>query len=158
MENNKLMLYGVLAIVLFSVIYSLVKLKISSNWDSTNGEILQSEIKTVYRSSLQQGAGGDRTIDYQLEIRYRYQVNNKEYIGDQVAAGLPNIAGSKADGDAFIKDHSIGKTVRVFYNPKSPAEAALITGKSIPTAGYILLFLMAAIVGLVIFMGIKFIS
>jgi hypothetical protein len=155
LENSKLIMYGLIALALLASVFVLFKLKGSSEWNSTSGVILKSEIETVYRSPLQQGAGGDRTVDYRLVILYRYQVEGKEYSGSSVMAGLPNIAGSKIDGEALVKSYPVGKEIIVFYNPKSPADAALITGNSIPMVGYILIFSMIIGIGALIIFVIR---
>lgn len=134
--NTWLMTAGVV-IAVIATGYGLLKLKSSGEWESVDGVILESSIEKIIRSS-QMRAGGDRAIDYKVNLRYRYSVNGQELTGDNVVAGVPNIAGSKIVAEDMLSQYPAGKTVPVFYNPDNPADAALITGKSIPIAGFVL--------------------
>lgn len=123
----------------------------SANWDSINGVVLESKIEKVYQTTLQQGAMGDRTVDYRINIKYRYNVGGQEYTGTKVTAGMPNVAGSKKDGEDIIKKYPEGAKAIIYYNPKFPANSALITGKSVPIWGFIVIGVIILAAGGIIF-------
>lgn len=128
---------SIVVVVLLSL-FSLNKLKESSKWLSVKGVILQSEREMIPSPSR---AGSD----YNLIIQYWYQVNNKEYVGNRLMAGLPNLVSSQIIGGLLMKTYLVGDEINIFYNPDSPNDAVLVTGKDIPTIGYILFFLFQVI-------------
>lgn len=85
--------------------------------------------------------------DYLLTIQYRYQVEGKEYIGDTITAGFPNIVDRLSTAENLLKEYPVGKEVSVYYNPKSPSDSSLQTGKVIPIAGYFLIGFIVFLAG-----------
>lgn len=63
-------------------------------------------------------------------------------------AGIPNLMSSQIVGGLLMKTYIVGDEVNVFYNPDSPNDAVLVTGKDIPTIAYILFFAFQIIAAL----------
>lgn len=57
-----------------------------------------------------------------LDISYQYAVRGKTYTGR--TASLEKTV----DAGAFIKQHSVGDKVAVYYNPRKPSESVLFPG------------------------------
>jgi len=133
--------------------FGLLKLKASGEWDSVTGVVLDSAIEKIYHAPSQRNMAGDNVVDYKINIRYRYSVNGRELTGETVTAGMPNIAGSKQDAEDIVRRYPAGETIRVFYNPVKPSEAALITGRDVPIAGFVVFgLLIAGVAGLILFL------
>ena len=92
-----------------------VKAYKAKNWPYTEGVIT----KNMYVSQTFEG--------YDFEIEFQYEVNQKPYKTNTPYFGPTNKVGDSQKNlilDVFKKD----SIVKVFYNPKSPNEATLITG------------------------------
>lgn len=127
------------------------RFKKSAQWASVEGQILESSIEKISQSASQQGALGDRSVDYRVNIKYRYRVDSREYTGTTVVAGMPNVAGSKKDGEDIVEKYPTGAATAVYYNPASPSESALITSKSVSITGFVVLAIMILAAGGIIF-------
>ena len=95
----------------------------------------------------------DQSFNYKVNIRYEYSVDGQTFMGDQLTAGLPNIVTHKNDADDLLTTYSPDSISAIYYNPANPSQSALITGKSIPIAGFIIIGVMI----IVIIVGISFI-
>lgn len=114
---------GIFAIILllgfsysFYLIYKYVK---ASGWPKTDGEILKSKI--VIDDS------GD-SVSYEPAICYSYSVNGLQYHSDTVY--LFNLWQTKKSANYLVDKFKVGDEVEVFFNPKNPQDAMLITGFS----------------------------
>lgn len=127
----------ILILALIAAGIGLYRFKKSAQWDSVKGVVLESSIEKIAQTASQQGALGDRSVDYKINIKYKYRVGGADYIGKTVIAGMPNVAGSKKDGEDIVKAYPGGGDAVIYYNPQSPSESALITGKSVSMAGFV---------------------
>lgn len=137
----------VLVLLTFAVAaYGFSKLSGSRDWISTQGKVTSASIEPIYRSNTQQSAVADQSFNYKVNIRYEYSVNGQTFMGDQLTAGLPNIVTHKNDADDLLTTYSPDSIKAVYYNPANPSESALITGKSIPIAGFIIIGIMIIVI------------
>ena len=144
----------VLVLLTFAVAaYGFLKLSGSRDWISTQGKVTSASIEPIYRSNTQQSAVADQSFNYKVNIRYEYSVDGQTFMGDQLTAGLPNIVTHKNDADDLLTTYSPDSISAIYYNPANPSQSALITGKSIPIAGFIIIGVMI----IVIIVGISFI-
>ncbi|GAA6172872.1 hypothetical protein NBRC116592_25420 [Colwellia sp. KU-HH00111] len=148
------MLFWVVSIVLTLgvVAYGLHKFKGSDNWDNVSGYIVESNIETLYNGPLQQETGSVSTIEYKVHVKYNYIVNEVEFSGHRIMAGLPEMVVNKAEADELMTKYLKGNKVNVYYNPTNHAEAALITAKGVPLLAYFMVIMfVVSIIGAIIF-------
>jgi len=100
----------------------------SKKWEQTTGSIIQSKI--VGKDILEE----DFTSRYWcLEVEYEYSCNDSTYNSTKYYAGSEDEYKNK-DLEETKKIRTIyepGKSINVFYNPKSPEYGILITGISL---------------------------
>jgi Protein of unknown function (DUF3592) len=87
------------------------------SFQSTQGEILQSSVKTHKNSD------GDT---YSLIVSYRYQVNRTEYTSDKYRFGTMSTNYHAAN--KLSKRFNSHPSVTVYFNPAIPSEAVLMQG------------------------------
>lgn len=95
-----------------------VRQMIALNYATTDGTILSS--KVAYHDDSEGAA-------YGVAVSYTYSVNGQEYTGERYRYG----AGHSSDGDwanQAVARNQPGSKVRVFYNPRHPADAVLVRG------------------------------
>lgn len=106
--------------------YSAVNLrkgKATTLWPSVNGKILGSDV----RSEEQVRERKQKLLFYNADVKYNYTVNGKEYVSDKIRADL---RGKTQTDEArrLVQLYSPGRTVAVYYNPRSPGDAVLEPG------------------------------
>jgi hypothetical protein len=79
----------------------------------------------ITHSAVHSESGSDGDT-YRAQLKYTYSVNGVRYDGDTHRYG----AMSSNDGNAarIVKEHPVGKSVMVHYNPSSPGDAILKPG------------------------------
>jgi hypothetical protein len=103
------------------------------SWPFVPGEVIESTVE-------RHGISGDQ---YAATVRYRYRVGNKDYEGDRIRAG-GHRALTQAGAQARASKYSIGRRLRVYYDPQHPARAVLEPGKNAnmaPMMVFLLVFL-----------------
>lgn len=135
----------IIVVAVISAVFMLLKFKRSANWASIEGSILESTIEKI------QGSRTQGTTDYRINIRYQYTVEGREYTGNRVVAGLPNIAGSRSDREDTIRKYPAGSAAIIHFDPGAPADSALVVGKSLSTAGFIAIAGLLLVVGGIMF-------
>jgi hypothetical protein len=78
-----------------------------NKWKHTQGKILEIEV-----------TGFDEDF---INVRYKYTVMGKEYIGDRFNVGN----GSVANAQEKVKQYKVGTIVSVMYDPRNPHQSAL---------------------------------
>jgi hypothetical protein len=114
----------------------------SPSWQTTAGTITSSRaVKGCARSG----------IGYYLEVKYRYNVRDREHASDKVWFGNGYCSG-RSSVEAVASTYPAGNKVTVFFNPASPDESVLVRGQvANGTVFLFLLLLLAGPVGLIIF-------
>lgn len=113
----------------------------SKNWKSTVGKISSAEIKFMNFSS-----SGESSFKFIIEKEYQYTINQIDYISKQNLPSDSLYAKEFKSMDKFPEKYelytklidyqksidelkqSLGKTVKVYYNPKNPEKSCLIPG------------------------------
>jgi len=94
----------------------------SKNWATTQGKVLKSRVNP--------NAGDDNDM-YQLQFDYQYEVNGETHHGKGRYFNLGEPSQSwKGDLYDFVKEHPVGSTIDVYYNPNSPEDCTITTGVS----------------------------
>ncbi len=83
----------------------------------TTGEIISASAE--WRGSRLRNAYG-----LHFEIWYEYEVDDKVYKSDRVNYGFTG-SSDEAFATEYIEKYPIGKTVKVYYDPKNPQKAVL---------------------------------
>jgi uncharacterized protein DUF3592 len=94
-----------------STVRDLTKSLQCRRWPSTSGEILE--------SSTEQASRG-----FQAILRYRYQVNGKEYIGRRLFFG-DSLERSAEVIKKRISGYPLSEKVKVFHDPSRPHQSVL---------------------------------
>jgi hypothetical protein len=99
----------------------------SQAWPGTTGQIIFADVKHV-----SDGEGNDL---YRPEVRYRYQVNGKQYHNRRITFKLQNPLENMFGRDRrraaeIVKQYAIGREVTVYYQPNRPKRATLEPGHS----------------------------
>lgn len=112
----------------------------SLEWPSVTGQIIESKVSSTY-------PGVDSVPYYFPEVKYLYIVNNMAYTGNKLCGDpFPTFRSAK---DTVVR-LSIGKEVRVFYNPVTPQIACVEVehgSTSGSTVGALLLSLYLLVLG-----------
>lgn len=130
----------------------LFKLSSSRNWLATEGKVIASSVEEIRQTNQMLINEGASNFEYKVNVKYEYSVDGQSYTGDVVTAGLPNVFDSQSDAENIVAQYSNDKTIELFYDPSKPQNSALITAKSVPITGFVIMFLMiVAIAGAIIF-------
>lgn len=106
-------------IALFShALWTITKDSIGARWPTVEGEVKSIRRKHTYR--------GIRN----LQVAYEYEVQGKRYVGNRYSYGWPVGLAGDASVDAFVRTHSEGSGIKVFYNPKKPQQVLIAPGLS----------------------------
>ena len=101
----------------------------SSNWPSTTGTIIRSDLgsRTISKQS------SDRTL-YWAEVEYEFEVNGGQYQSNHIRLdGLrsgPHVGTGVDHASKILANYPVGAEVNVFYDPNNPSKATLEAGFS----------------------------
>ncbi|MCP4937283.1 MAG: DUF3592 domain-containing protein [bacterium] len=113
----------------------------SQNWPSTPGIITLSEIGMNNSVPLDTGVRKKSDATFYAKVEYDFTVEGKNYSGYKVSFG--EYADIKREhAERVLQPYTVGKTVPIFYNPKSHRQAVLEPGLH----GYPWLFLIGAMI------------
>jgi len=91
----------------------------SRGWPMAEGEII----------SMQERTGIRKGVDtYSLEATYRYEVNGRKLLGDQITLQGELNPPTQNQNDEQARIFAEGNIVDVYYNPDDPEQAVLIPG------------------------------
>ena len=118
MVNTVLIGFGAIAIAIGAVLYSVqfrqgLRADASKKWPRAPG--------TVIASALEKSPQHRRR--YIAALQYRYRVGGKDYEATRVFWG--GNEGREKHMASVVETYPAGSSVRVFYDPKNPAEAVL---------------------------------
>lgn len=90
----------------------------SKSWPTVEGKVRAMDVKEI------RGRYGSRS--YRPYVRYRYEVDGETYNSDQIT----NSTGTSSMEEAMMvaRQYPIGEMVTVYYHPKTPDVAVLVTG------------------------------
>ena len=80
----------------------------TQTWKTTKGKILESSVDGIDEDFI--------------VVRYQYNLRGIEYMGDRFSVS----GGSVGNAPEIIKNYRSGAIVDVIYNPRNPAESALV--------------------------------
>lgn len=152
MNRKKIILCIVLALLelpfLIAVAYYIGRGIESSQWKSTEGKVISSQINVGHKSSFSP-AGGSFTYSkvYSPDIRYEYNVNGKAYKGTRYSFSEIIVSTERESVQKIIDDYPPDKHVQVFYSDEKPSEAALVTGTSWQMFYVLLLLVLGLLFG-----------
>jgi hypothetical protein len=139
------------------VAYSFVKISNSRDWMSAHGRVVSAAIEPIHKNNTQQSVA-DNSFNYKVDIRYEYSVDGEIFKGHQLSVGLSNVVTNKNDADDLIAKYPPNSPAVIYYDPLSPSQSALITGKSVPVMGFVMVGLMiiaiSAVIGFIVKSGI----
>jgi hypothetical protein len=116
----------------------------SKNWQTTDGEIVTSEVR-------KKGTSTSGVSSYPV-IEYAYLVNGQKYRNDRIKIGIQSVSSSGSTWpEDMIKKFHMNKIVKVFYSARKPENAVLEPGINLRifgfTIGGICFYLAALFVG-----------
>jgi ABC-type bacteriocin/lantibiotic exporter with double-glycine peptidase domain len=97
----------------------------SLEWVQTTGTILESKVT----ESSSTNTDGSTSTNYQVNVRYRYQVNGQEFSNKTIRAGDRlgvNLFPTESKAQAEASQFPVGAVVPVYYDPQNPAHSALV--------------------------------
>lgn len=125
--------------------YIVVMGLLSKGWPLTVGKVLNSEVRT--KSSRSRSG----STSYEPYVFYEYSVNGKKMQSGQLAFG-GRLQVSEKRAQKVIENYPAGKNIPVYYNPKKPGQAVIISG-NIPGAyvmlGIGLVFIALGVTGII---------
>ncbi len=95
------------------------KQKLSFQWPTTNGTIVQAD--RVYMP-------GRDSSHYRANVTYDYKVNGTRYVSGQISLWSSDLDGYDSINETFVTMHKVGTEVDVYYDPKNPANSVLLPG------------------------------
>jgi len=131
------LLIGVGMLLLGTVMFKLPRAIVSSNWPTTEGEIVSSYVEV--------GDHGDSWSAWP-RVSYTYLVDGKKYTSNNIEV---EDFGRATDSYAqkVIQRYPEGARVKVFYEPDDPAVAVLEPGFP-RSSGFVFIFLLVVIMGI----------
>lgn len=97
----------------------------SADWTTTEGVVILSEVTEADLNERQSTV--DEAIRYYVEFEYDYEVDGVSYQGDCIAIGESGVR-SRAEGERRIEPYPVGSQVTVYFDPKNPGDACLVSG------------------------------
>lgn len=102
-----------------------LEMRASLQWPSVEGQIISSRIS---ESRYNTGPSQDRVrrcCKYQLQVRYRYEVDGLVLEGDRLRI-RSNKTSVRAAAERELAQYPVGARVTVYYDPEQPDQAVLI--------------------------------
>ena len=116
-------------LLIYSAVTTWLTARQSVSWPTADGEILSVEVvEQDPEYSLRKRGEAEKT-NYHADIRYRYQVDGRDYEGNRITAN-DSASIQREDIEAITSGYSAGQSIPVYYNPDSPDQALLQPGKS----------------------------
>jgi hypothetical protein len=123
------------------------------SWPSTDGAVISSRLEGSINTQAKDKWGYQRPYESSVpSVRYRYVLDSKQFDGSRIVRE-PS-AMSPAEAKRVIDRYPVGKTVKVYYDPKDPASSVLEFKDSIAISvivlgligGFFLLFGLAFVI------------
>ncbi len=119
----------------------------SSEWPSTQGKVIQSEVESKTKSVRDSDGHGRRNVRYYSPtVEYEYAVAGQVFKSSNISVDSfsstdPNYASST------VATYPLDSTVTVYYNPANPTDSLLQPGVGIVAWGVFLVGLLMIIAG-----------
>lgn len=118
MVNAVLIGFGVIAIAIGAVLYSVqfrqgLRADASKKWPRASGTVTVSTLEKL----------PEHRWRYRAAVHYSYRVGGKDYQGSRIFWG--GNEGREKHMASVVETYPAASNVRVFYDPKNPAEAVL---------------------------------
>ena len=98
-------------------------------WPTVEGALTSVGLEKIRKAASNIGHGNNPKVTfYKPRISYSYEVQGARFIGNRVQFGMPKRESVKLRGEQAIRGFSVGQTVRVHYDPRTPKESVLETG------------------------------
>ena len=137
-------------------ILNIVKGSASSDWPTTRGEVLTSEVQSRLETSDSSSGSGSRrrrktttTRVYWAEMKYSYVVEGVSFEEDRVDYGMESRSQKRTRADEIVALYPVGEEVLVYYDPSDPSEAVLEPGVGADAFLFPLIGLVLTLIGLV---------
>jgi hypothetical protein len=91
-----------LLLVIVVVLFLLYRLQKSNEWIEIQAEIQE---VTVQENIVKEN--NIKSVDYIVDLSFKYTIDYKEYIGTKIYAGLPNVFTDKNDLDTFLQNNAV---------------------------------------------------
>jgi hypothetical protein len=133
---SRLILIGLLLLGLLGLGASVWALQgglATRGWTPVDGTVVGVAVRRDLnrRAVVTDEASRERQSTFKVELRYRWAVQGRSYLGTRHAIGDGNTVsrhGQRAEAEAAARAWQLGAPVRVFVDPKDPAQAVLKTG------------------------------
>jgi hypothetical protein len=93
------------------------------SWPTTIGTILSTDVED---HTNQDSSNGRSTTIYYPRLSYAYRVGSRALRGERVWLSGEQFYNHREDAEAFVRNYAIGQSVPVVYDPRDPADAALL--------------------------------
>jgi hypothetical protein len=110
-----------LLLVIVVVLFLLYRLQKSNEWIEIQAEIQE---VTVQENIVKEN--NIKSVDYIVDLSFKYTIDYKEYIGTKIYAGLPNVFTDKNDLDTFLQNNAVWTKVIAYYDYNNPEDSALL--------------------------------
>jgi Protein of unknown function (DUF3592) len=99
----------------------------STRWPSVSGTVTTS---SVVEEQIEDDGDNDNSTRrmvyrYQIDLRYAYRVNARDYVGTSAGFGWTAIYGEREGAETAAGRYAPGDNVPVYYDPDHPATAVL---------------------------------
>lgn len=97
----------------------------ASHWPTVAGTLLSADLQTKQHTGVEKR---DNSITYAPDVRYRYVVDGREYLGARYAlsnVSTSNLSGELAKVNALRQQQAKRGAIDVHYDPRKPGESAL---------------------------------
>ncbi len=121
----------------------------SAQWPSVAGAITNS---TVIEEQIEDDSNTEKSTirmiyRYQLDLRYAYKVNKRDYVGTSATPGWTPIYGSREPAETAAGQYKPGSPVTVYYDPDRPGNAVLEPGSRQGSAAPLVFSAISAVAG-----------
>jgi len=121
----------------------------SAQWPSVAGAITSS---TVVEEKIEDDSNTEKSTirmiyRYQVDLRYAYKVNKRDYIGTSATPGWTPIYGSREQAETAAGQYKSGSPATVYYDPDRPGNAVLEPGSRQGSAAPLVFSAISAVAG-----------
>lgn len=95
----------------------------ASDWEPVGATI--ESVEVVRESS---GSGTSREVDYELQLRYRYQVEGQDYVGTRYQIARDLEASTEAEAEELAAEYRESPNIQVYVDPEDPSAAVMDQG------------------------------